>query len=92
MDYSLPGSSVHGIPWSRKWQEYWSGFQSFLQGTFLTQELNLGLLHCRQILYHLSHQEAQAALYWSLLKGLGISLQLDIKLWEDKKISYLPSP
>ena len=28
----------------------------FLQGIFLTQGLNLGLLHCRQILYHLSHQ------------------------------------
>ena len=26
------------------------------QGIFLTQELNLGFLHCRQILYHLSHQ------------------------------------
>ena len=25
-------------------------------GIFLTQELNLGLLHGRQILYHLSHQ------------------------------------
>ena len=29
---------------------------SLLQGTFLTQGLNLGLLHCRQILHHLSHQ------------------------------------
>ena len=27
-----------------------------LQGIFLTQRLNLGLLHCRQILYHPSHQ------------------------------------
>ena len=27
-----------------------------LQGIFLTQELNPGLLHYRQILYHLSHQ------------------------------------
>ena len=26
------------------------------QGIFPTQGLNLGLLHCRQILYHLSHQ------------------------------------
>ena len=26
---------------------------SILQGIFLTQELNQGLLHCRQILYHL---------------------------------------
>ena len=30
-----------------------------LQGIFLTQGSNLGLLHCRQILYHLSHREAQ---------------------------------
>ena len=29
---------------------------SLLQGIFLTQGSNLGLLHCRQILYHLSHQ------------------------------------
>ena len=36
-------------------QEYWSGFYSFLQGIFLTQESNLGLPHCRQILYRLSH-------------------------------------
>ena len=27
-----------------------------LQGIFLAQGSNLGLLHCRQILYHLSHQ------------------------------------
>ena len=27
----------------------------FLQGFFPTQGLNLHLLHCRQILYHLSH-------------------------------------
>ena len=29
---------------------------SLLQGIFSTQALNPGLLHCRQILYHLSHQ------------------------------------
>ena len=28
---------------------------SLLQGIFLTQRLNPGLLHCRQILYYLSH-------------------------------------
>ena len=32
------------------------GSLSFLQGIFLTQELNQGLLHCRQILYQLSYQ------------------------------------
>ena len=29
---------------------------SLLQGIFPTQELNWGLLHCRQILYQLSYQ------------------------------------
>ena len=32
------------------------GFHSLLQGIFPTQGLNPGLLHCRQILYPLSHQ------------------------------------
>ena len=32
------------------------GCHSLLQGIFPTQGSNLGLLHCRQILYHLSHQ------------------------------------
>ena len=32
------------------------GSLSLLQGIFLTQELNQGLLHCRQILYPLSFQ------------------------------------
>ena len=38
-------------------QEYWSedSFPSLLQGIFLTQESNPGLLRCRQILYCLSH-------------------------------------
>ena len=37
---------------------------SFLQEIFLTQGLNLGLPHCRQMLYHLSHQGSQAHLYY----------------------------
>ena len=32
------------------------GCHSLLQGIFLTQGLNPSLPHCRQILYHLSHQ------------------------------------
>ena len=32
------------------------GILSFLQGIFLTQKLNRGVLHCRQILYQLSYQ------------------------------------
>ena len=34
------------------------GSLSHLQGIFLTQELNPGLLHGRQILYQLSYQES----------------------------------
>ena len=54
MDRNLPGSSVHGIFQARVLQEYCNGF--LLQGIFLTQGLNPGLPHCRQTLYHLSHQ------------------------------------
>ena len=37
-------------------QEYCSGCRSLLQGIFLTQGLNLGILYRRLILHHLSHQ------------------------------------
>ena len=37
------------------------GCHFLLQGIFPTQESNLGLLHCRQALYPLSHQ---GSLYW----------------------------
>ena len=33
------------------------GSHSLFQGIFLTQGLNLDLMHCRQMVYHLSHQE-----------------------------------
>ena len=54
MDCSSLGSSVHGILQA----SYWSGCHSLLQGIFPTQRSNLGVLHCRQILYQLSHQES----------------------------------
>ena len=50
---------LHGLysPWSSPGQTTGGGSLSFLQRIFLTQELNQSLLHCRQILYHLSYQE-----------------------------------
>ena len=39
--------------------EYWSGSLALLQGIFPTQGLNPGLPHCRQLLYQLSHRQAQ---------------------------------
>ena len=46
-------------------QEYWSGVPFPSQGISLTQGSNLGLLHGRQILYHLRHQGSPE--YWSRL-------------------------
>ena len=43
-------------PWNSPGKNTGVGSHSLLRGIFLTQGLNLGLLHCRQILYHLSHQ------------------------------------
>ena len=43
-------------PWTFPGKNTGVGSHSLPQGTFLTQGLNTGPLHCRQILYHLSHQ------------------------------------
>ena len=51
-DCNPPGSSVHGI--------FQAGIQKWI---FSTQGSTLGLLHCRQILYHLSHQGNLAMTY-----------------------------
>ena len=53
MDHSPPGSSVHGDFPSKNTGV---GCYAFLQEIFLSQGLNLGLPHCRLILYRLSHQ------------------------------------
>ena len=45
MGCSLPGSSVHGILQAKNTG---AGSHSLLQGVFLTERLNLGLLHRRQ--------------------------------------------
>ena len=53
MNYSLPRSSVHGIFPDKSTGV---GCHFLLQRIFPTQGSNLGLLNCRQTLYHLSHQ------------------------------------
>ena len=69
MGCSLPGSSVHRILQAKisKW-----GCHSLLQGIFPTQRLNPGLLHCRQILYCLSHQGSP---------GEKLSIDIKKKVW-----------
>ena len=44
--------------------EYWSGLPCLFQGIFPSQRSNPGLLHCRQILYHQSHQGSPKILWW----------------------------
>ena len=43
-------------PWDFPGKNTGVGCHFLLQEIFLTQGLNPGLLHCRQTLYHLSHQ------------------------------------
>ena len=49
------------------------GSHSFLQGIFLIQGLNSGLLHCRQFLYH-----------WAIWEGMKLkdACSLEGKLWQ----------
>ena len=60
LSHSVMSDSLqpHGLysPWNYLGQNTGVGGLSLLQGIFPTQGLNPGLLHCRQILYHLSHQ------------------------------------
>ena len=49
----LPGSSIHGILQARILE--WMAI-SFSRGSSHPRDLNPGLPHCRQTLYHLSHQ------------------------------------
>ena len=53
MGCNWPSSSIHGI-FQRRITGM--GCHFLLQGIFLIQGLTLGLPHCRQTFYHLSHQ------------------------------------
>ena len=55
IDYNLPGSSIHV---DSPGKSMGVGCHILLQGIFATQGSNPGILHCRQILYYLSHQES----------------------------------
>ena len=54
MDCSPPGHSVYG---DSPGKNRGMGCHVLLHGIFRTQGSNPGLLHCKQIFYHLSHQE-----------------------------------
>ena len=56
----------HGLysSWNSPGQNTGVGSLSLLQQIFLTQESNPGLLHCRWILYQLSHKGSPRILEW----------------------------
>ena len=51
-------------PWNSPGHSTGAGSLSLLQGIFPTQRSNLGLPHCRWILYQLSHQGVPRILEW----------------------------
>ena len=55
--FAIPWTVAHQALLSMEFskQEYWSGLPFPSPGGLLNAGLNLGLPHCRQILYHLSH-------------------------------------
>ena len=58
MSYSLLLHVAHQDPLSMEFsrQEYWSGYHFLLQGISLTWGLNKGVLHFRQIPYHVGYK------------------------------------
>ena len=60
-DHSPPGSSVHG---GSPGKNTGVGCDALLQGVLATQGWNPGLLHCRQVPYHLSHRGSPRILQW----------------------------
>ena len=79
MDCSLPGSSVHGDS-PRK--NTGVGCHALLQGIFPTRGSNPRLLHCKSILYHLSHQE-------SCQCKLGSPQKDNTKLFKETNFCYI---
>ena len=57
----------HGLhsPWNSLGQNTGVGSSSLHQGIFQTQGSNPGLLHCRRILYQLSHKGSPTTLEWA---------------------------
>ena len=68
-------------PWNSPGQNTGVGSRSLLQGIFPTQGSNLGLPHCRWILYQLSHQGSPRILEWVAYPFSRESSQLRNQTW-----------
>ena len=81
-DYWWP----HGLysPWNSPGQNAGVGSLSFPQGIFPTQELNPGILHCRQMPYRLNYMRI-----WTQLKNSEALPALNFKLGANFSLAFL---
>ena len=77
-------------PWDFPGKITGVGCHFLLQGIFPTQGLNLGLLHCRQTLYRLSHKGNMRQLYHheATLSALVCSLLTSLELEKLASLGY----
>jgi len=72
------------------------GCHSLLQGIFLTQGSNSGLLHCRQILYPLTHKRSLITGDWNAkagsqeIPGVTGKFNLGVQNEEGQRLTVLP--
>ena len=93
--YSLWPCGLYS-PWNSPGQNTGVGNLSLLEGIFPIQVSNPGILHCRQILYQLSHKGSEAEVSeaeinispWSIspwhfffFSGSSVSLKLSLDIW-----------
>ena len=83
----------HGLysPWNSPGQNTGVGSLSLLQGILPTQGLNIGLPHCRWILYQLNHKGNPRILEWvalSLLQGIFPTQELNQDLLHCRRVLY----
>ena len=84
MDCSLPGSSVHGILQARILERVAIPFSRYLP----EPGIKPGLLHCRQILCRLSHQESPTKVLEVKLEDRRVELEGNIRNQRD--VTHLP--
>ena len=93
MDFMTPWTLALQAPLSMEFsrQQYWIGQPFFSTGIFMTQGSNPGLLHCRQILYHLSHQGSPPTQCFKPVKFLALKWKhLNFKIPARHHLLYVP--
>ena len=97
VSHSVASNSLqpHGLqltsilcPWNSPGKNTAADCHSLLQGIFLIQESNPCLLHCRQILYHLSYREVLFYLLLNIKYVLIIQHQIPDNILKSSLLSW----